>query len=366
MMTYFLSDVSRTALAGITVFFLMILAGIFVYALYYRLRNNRTEEAMSRLRPVYVNLVSAVRAGTATDEDIRRTVIEPEYRYFERFLRTTVSGIHDGDVTAERRIAAVSGYAEWLRARVERVSPWKQALVLRTLSYFRSEDNIPVFRRIIETSAFPPSILAAGVGLALCDSYTDMGPVFAKIYESSGCNEDVLLMVISAYGQESAPYLHELFRDKPLSVNESCIMADALGIFRYRAALPTLTGRLFADPHPELALHIMDALKLIGDKPLVPRLLPYLQHADYQMRVKTALTVSALGGADVIAAIEPLLADRKWWVRRNAAEAILNTGPAGLRRLQELAESPHAHPRSAARLILMDLTFNKTGFTVHE
>jgi hypothetical protein len=358
---YFDNVWSYIILFWIIVFFSLAVSVIFLYTLFYRFRSIRISNAMKRLLPIYEKLIISIRSGNATDSRIRETILAKDFPHFERYLRNSVSNITELDTSAECRAADVSGLTKYLCFKAQHSKGWDQALRLRTLSYLRTQESIPLFRGVIEKSDFYPSILSAGLGLALCNDLPYLEKVISKIYFSTACNEDILLIVVAAYGPKSAIYLHQLMDSEKMDVKAKCIVVDVLGIYGYKPAANTLINELLMSDSIELSIHIIEALKFVGSISTAKEILPFLSHDNYRIRVKAAQTLAVLGGAEYIDRIEPLMFDRKWWVRRNAAEAILKTGQEGVARLNESKKSKEKFLSSSAKLILTEFEFNKTG-----
>jgi hypothetical protein len=120
-----------------------------------------------------------------------------------------------------------------MRRRAARSKGWKKALSLRTLSYLRDPANIPIFRDVLKTASFYPCIFAAGLGLALCGDTESLRDVIKKIYREHSPKGDALLMVLSAYGKKAVSKIHHFLMEESLSVTETCVLVDLLGLFRY-------------------------------------------------------------------------------------------------------------------------------------
>ena len=79
------------------------------------------------------------------------------------------------------------------------------------------------------------------------------------------------------------------------------------------------------------------ALKLVSGHSQAPRLAALTRHDAWFVRMQAAKVLGRVGGEEHLSLLEALLADREWWVRYRAAQAITALpflGPNRLRRIR--------------------------------
>jgi HEAT repeat protein len=142
------------------------------------------------------------------------------------------------------------------------------------------------------------------------------------------------------------------------------------------ASVPELLELLQADPHPSVAVLVIDALGHSRDLRAVPLLLNFYAHpvsavrlanvqalgllqdpraslavqlamldGDWEVRAGAAQAAGQIGLGEAVPVLEFLLEDPEWWVRYQAAEAMHRTGQRGVEALQKV--STRAHPLAA-------------------
>jgi len=324
-----------------TVVLTALLVSIVVFTLLRRVLNDRTDRKMRRIQTL-------------------ETITPADYHYFERHLRNEISTTEPVDVSRYRAMADQSGFADYLRARVERKRRWKRTLAVRTLSYLRNPRDVPLFRKVLREETFHPCVYAAGLGLALCGDIESLREILKKVYHKEVPNRDLLLSVLYPFGKGAAPAMHRLLDEEFLPVIEACVLVALLAMFRYREATPTLERMLERSKSVEIKIHVTEALGLIGDENTRRLLLPLREDKDFRVRLKAANSLGLLGGKKEIPEIEKFMRDENWWVRRNAAETLYNIGQAGRECLKRIAASEEPGPRSSAKLILEEMRFNRT------
>ncbi len=143
-------------------FFIIVCLSIFFLTIWVHLKKSRIARKMTELEAIYENLVKSVRFGHVTNDEIKKIVLRQDYSYFQRYLQETISTTEDIDVSAEKEIAEISGFTDYLKKRIERSKKWDKSLAIRVLSYFRDRKNIPLFQKILKEETFPQIVYSHG------------------------------------------------------------------------------------------------------------------------------------------------------------------------------------------------------------
>ncbi len=86
-------------------------------------------------------------------------------------------------------------------------------------------------------------------------------------------------------------------------------------------------------------------LQVCPDQAVAPRITRLAQHPTWYVRMQAAKLLGRVGQPHDVPVLEQLLADREWWVRYRAAQALVSLpflGPAGLRDLRKRLSDPFA------------------------
>jgi hypothetical protein len=86
-------------------------------------------------------------------------------------------------------------------------------------------------------------------------------------------------------------------------------------------------------------------LQVCPDQAGAPRITALAQHPVWYVRMQAAKLLGRVGQPRDVPVLERLLADREWWVRYRAAQALVSLpflGPAGLRALKQRLSDPFA------------------------
>lgn len=337
----------------------IMLFSIITFTVIRRLMNNRTDLNMRNLVPLFKELARKARGHQIPEAEIKQAIEPGQFKYFEMFLRNTLSDADARDYPAYRHISNVSGFHDFIRAQARNKKRWRQALAVRTLTYLRDPGDIPLFRDVFNNSGFFHSVYAAALGICLCKDASFLEQIIYKIFNRKVSNLDMLMTLIYPLGMEAMPVLLALLQKGSLPPPTLAVLVDFLGLYRYQAAGPVLNDLLRKTGDLELKLHIMDAMGSMGTREFVPVLQQYLQDGDFRVRLKTANVLSKLSATESIPALEKLLEDQNWWVRRNAAEALLKLGEKGIQALQKVKESRAGAAGPTANMILVEERFHR-------
>jgi hypothetical protein len=334
---------------------------ILLYTICIHFNNQRTNRKLAAKNTVYENLVTSVRAGYATDEDIVKALPPEDYTYFQRFLQESISTIQNIDVSAERKIAEISGFMDDLKNNISRSRKWDKVLAVRTLSYFRDSANIPLFEKIQEEKGTVQTLYAATLGLALCRDRSTFRSqrIRHRLWQLLKNNPMPLLTILTIYGEVIAPDINDILLEDELIDEEKGVFIKFLGEVQYRNAVPAIAGMLETEKSHLVRMACLSALGKLGDESVLPGVLPFLDNEDFTLRIAALHTTARVGGESCLAHMESRLDDENWWVRREAALALAHTGRIGVSRLRAIAEGIANAPRIAAKGILAELRFNR-------
>jgi uncharacterized protein YoxC len=339
--------------------FIIICLSILFLSIRVHLKKNRIARKMTELETVYENLVKSVRFGKATDDEIKTTILPQDYLYFQKYLQATISTIEDIDVSAEKKIAEVSGFMDHLKKRIEKSKKWEKTLAVRTLTYFREKENIPLFQKLMEKEQFIQTVYAAGLGLALCKDTESFLTVGRRIWEASEHNKDALLVILNIYGKDIASSVHDFLREGNVADEVKPVIIDYFSEFQYSEAADTVKNMLQVETSEHIIGCLLSALKHLGNRETLDAALPFLKHEDYIIRSEALNAVAELGGAEYLLHVEECLNDENWWVRREAAKAMAGMGEKGISRLQAVSQEDKEDPKIAARSMLAELEFHR-------
>lgn len=109
-----------------------------------------------------------------------------------------------------------------------------------------------------------------------------------------------------------------------------------LAVCRYTTALRTVREILRDSHADEVISPCLQVVRNFADRQDLPLLYRYLTHARWHVRAVAAGCVGSMGLRADQERLAPLLADRQWWVRYRAAQAIVRLSPEDDQRLRDI------------------------------
>jgi HEAT repeat protein len=359
----FLSEETTQYLISLWPMFFSIIGclSILFITIWVHFRNSRVARKMVERETVYENLVKSVRFDLVTTDEIKKAVPPKDYPCFQNYLSETISTIKDIDVSAERKIAEVSGFIDYLKRRIKKSKKWEKALAVRVLSYFRDSENIPLFKKLHEEETFLQTVFAASLGMALCKDNISFRTLAYRLWILSGRHQEAILTILNIQGKAMAPGVHDILREEQLRDEGKVVSTKFLGDNRYQEAAPTIVRMLHVETSPEVLASCLNALRYIGDESVLNEVVPFLEHEDFNLRIEALHAVAQTESSPSLRHIEKCLSDENWWVRREAALAMAGMGKSGISRLKAIAEEENEAPRFAARGMLSEMQFNRVA-----
>ncbi len=296
------------------------------------------------------------------------------YHFFKRFFTPYLETLDGVDFEATKALCREISLIAFYQHRLTRGSMYQKALAARFLGVVRCRESIRERMRLLK-SKNKLLVLASAQGLVVSEDLGTFRPVMKALLRQTHTTYEGVTEILSRYGREiclpitnmldtysrrieggTAKYLQNRRGQTGLENSEDTsvaliIMVDLLGHYQYREALSIL-NRLLVMSDVEKIIHIMKAFLRIGELPCDFDPKPYLEHDDWVVR-NFATQVTALSqDMEAVPILNQLLEDEQWWVRYNAANALINLGERGRNLLTSRANDPDSRVSGIASYIL--------------
>ena len=351
-----------TALYAVWAWFVLIffLVSAVVHLFVSRWKNDHSQHSMKKIFPIFDSLAEEIKSGWVDVGRIKQTVFRARYGLFALYIENN-SNLSDRehDLESLRVIARESGFADHLRRRAVSGCRWKRALAIRCLAYLKDNDNVDVFRRVLEKDRFQYSVYSASLGLAACGDVSSLAKILKALYIDKPSNRDMILAVVSWFDSVAVDPLTKMLESEDIPSLLQSTLADFLGTLKYAPAGGVIARLLNDSTDTEAKIHFVEALEKIGSRENCALIESCLSDADFRLRLKAINALERIGGVEFLAKAEEVMGDENHWVRRNAAEAMSRMGERGIARLKEMALSQDAARRRSSKMVLADLEFKR-------
>lgn len=220
--------------------------------------------------------------------------------------------------------AGLDAYVLEVLARARRQSPVALETCLTLAGLFGLKPALPHLAPLMDHRTAAVSFAAALALLRLEPRALPQVWSHAPLFMFSRAALLTLLKAVPG-GEVDQLVLHRIEHS---SAKEAAQLLSAWAQLPGRAAF-RYAAQLLANPDNEGWL-LCAALRMQDDVSQVPRLLPYLDHPRWAVRLQALQAVARLGFAADVARIRPLREHANWWVRIRAREALASFDARGV------------------------------------
>ena len=165
----------------------------------------------------------------------------------------------------------------------------------------------------------------------------------------------LIVMLLVGMAQSDVESVRSLLLDPDTSEDLKAATAEALALCNDVAAVPAISRlAMDADPGASELPRYLGALAGIEHPAGSPAVLHWLNASSAQVRAAAARAAGRIGVEPALDQLEQLLGDPDWWVRFQAARALLRLGEEGQRRLNLAAARNEEPARETASLTLAE------------
>jgi HEAT repeat protein len=253
---------------------------------------------------------------------------------------------------AER--VARAGTVARLHARLSRGNVRSRVLAAAALANFNDRGT-----RAALTKALDDSNPRVGRIAALSLAAIGMAPAPKELIERLGIREHeaslLIVMLLVGLAQSDVEGVRMILLDPDTSANLKAATAVALALCNDVAAVDAIAKlAMDADPGAGELTRYLGALADIGHPAGSQAVLHWLDSPSAQVRAAAARAAGRIGVEPALDRLEHFLGDPDWWVRFQAAQALLRFGKEGKRRLSLAADRNDAPAHEAASLTLAE------------
>ena len=326
-----LRELTINVALGVLVVFSVVQVLIIIYTWYLRKSSAKFEADMSKYRADMENLLENETGPIPADFIPGDVASHHGQKLLREYIQAHCAAGRNPHTQRIREYADKTGLLAKLRKESSSGDRWKRASAMRILAEIAAAEDLPVFRKALESTRFKPVVLAAGIGLANIGAHDHLKLVITKLYNVRHPNRDEILSLVSDYYADAAEQCIELLEDSSLPSPLRASLVDVVGVQRARSAKDALEKILAEGTDLVMVIHLLEALEKIGDENSCSVILPFLKDEDFRCRLKAVNALERIAGDRYLKETEELLSDPDIFVRRNAAEAMSRMGGKGAR-----------------------------------
>ncbi len=219
------------------------------------------------------------------------------------------------------------------------------------LGYFDDEAAIPPLMNALRDDVITVRFAAAG-SLARLGCHDAVSPILHALDLPGEVSQRRVTEVIAGMGKAGLDPLIGVLESHSATAGSISITCRAAGMLRDRKAIPPLLILLHHQDQ-EVRLNAVRALSSIGDPSVAKAISMLADDPSWEVRSIVISSLGRLRASDHTEILLEALSDPEWWVRQNAAQALLELGEKGVGELRRAADHHvDAYGRDISRQIL--------------
>lgn len=259
-----------------------------------------------------------------------------------RFLQGALLSIGGAEASRIRALAEDLGLHRDLGRRLAAFSASTRARAALEVGLFHRWEHLAEVEALLAGPS-PHVAFAAARTLARHGDLEHAEAVVDWVLRQERVQQERLLRILMGFGPGLLARMEARLSPMPEPKEGWRLFALLVGAFR---DFPS-EGRMLAllqTGDRDLAAAALKALRAIGDPSAFDAVAAFSVHAEWVLRAQAALALGGLGGAHAVPPLLGMLEDRVFEVRRNAAQALAELGPAGQEALRWIAEGEEGDP----------------------
>ena len=266
-----------------------------------------------------------------------------ERRLFIPFLLRVLGTLAGHEGAAVRVLYHRLGLFRGLGARLHSRRPKQRALAVLEVGSFQVAGHYP---RLVELLSDPIPYVAHGAASGLAGTGQ---LVFAEAVLNWALSQDLfqqgrMLEILERFGAGFMQWLESRLDTHGMLELREWILYAQLAASGRRISEPSRLIAMLDLVDEDALAAALRALGALGMPDSLPFVLPFAGHRSWILRAQAAKAMGALAGPAGIPRLLDLICDPVFAVRRNAALALSEAGPAGLSALWYLSVDPSANP----------------------
>jgi HEAT repeat protein len=312
---------------------LMASVGFAAVALLLRLRSDRDDLHIRRLREAWEPVMLDVLAAAAPDEALLERVRARDVPHFLSFLLEYARRLQGEERSTVVRLA--HPYLPRLAARATRGSPEKRGQAVQILAELGLPEHADAVAAALEDRSSVVAMIAVR-GL-LRRGYEQYFPiVLARLPRFTVWSRSFLASILVRGGPGTTAFLRGTLSDSVREPLVRAVAADALRLLNDIESASIAAGIIGdrGEKDRELVTACVRLLGHLGHADHVPLIRPLVSAADPVVRAAAVGALGTIGGTREIPLLQDVLDDVAYWVSLEAARGLMNLGAVDtLRRL---------------------------------
>jgi HEAT repeat protein len=299
-----------------------------------RWRNARVAARWSRLEAAWTPLLVEALAGDRSREEVAAAVAPADALRFADFLVRFARRLRGAELEVVRQLA--EPLLPLVARRLSAGSAERRARAVQTLSLLGPGPFGPSLIRALEDPS-PLVALVAARALASRRQPAHTAAILAHLHRFERWSPHYLASMLAGMGPHAAPPLRIMLADAAQPALTRAVAAEALRMLKDLAAADVAAAVLPATADREVLAACLRLVAALGRAEHLDRIRPLLASGDDVVRAAATAVLAQLGGAGDTSALRHGVGDPSPWVAMEAARGLRRIGALAV--LDEVAAS---------------------------
>jgi hypothetical protein len=322
-----LDDVLRLAALATVLLAAAMVLGVICWRFFMLNLEQRTAREQAHLEPLFVQYI-------AGECDAMSILPELKTRYVtaENMLLSYLVSLNGEERERLVELARMTGFVN-AELRALRNSEWtRREIAAMRLGVMGLPETVPSLTRLLRDGQIAVRYTAAR-SLAIIGSPEAFQALIGLLGRPHLLDTARLLEIVQHAPRNDVEPLRRMIDDPRTPLVTRMLLIDLAGDWREYRVVDTLRD-LLSEENKELVTHSIKALARMGDIDSLPAIIQMNDDSRWEIRAQVAKAAGLLDFAEALPLLRRSLTDEAFWVRRNAAEALVKFGPAGKAALQ--------------------------------
>lgn len=325
-----LDDLLRLATLATVFVAIGLVAGVILWRLHMNRVLRRLASETAYLDPLFVAYLCGERDAMSILADIK-----PRRRTAETMLLSYLVALGGQERERLVELARMMGFVNTELAAL-RNSEWtRREIAAMRLGVLSLPETVPQLSRLLRDGRVPVRYTAAR-SLAIIGSSEAFQALVGLLARPGWIDTARLLEIVQHAPRTDIEPLRQMIEDERTPLQSRLLLLDLTGDWREYRIVDTLRS-LLASENKELVTRAIKALVRMGDIDSLPSVLALMDDPRWEVRAQVARAAGMMSFTEALPLLRQSLTDPAFWVRRNAAEALVRMGPAGKAALQSAA-----------------------------
>jgi hypothetical protein len=244
---------------------------------------------------------------------------------FATIIASIVGGKQERMKSAVESLGLIKILEKWLT----RIFPVKRIHACRLLGLIKSQRSVSVLSAAL-FDLNPKVTSAAIIALGELKDEKTVSSILEFFIKSSFSQAWLIAGILPSFGSQIYTYIQPYFKSNNLSPEKLVLLIKVCAHFRLPESYKDMKTLYDTSDNLDVRINALNVIGKINDLFAVKTVFDALLNSEWQFRAVACRIIGEMSLKGAAYRLIPLLKDKNWFVRKNAAEALVKLGKLGI------------------------------------